>query len=483
MQGRWDEAKEAYEDARKQVKDLRGRVDTEDLRISILKDKLAVYESLVSLSLESNKADSVDRALMLVQEAKSRSLADRLGAQFALQDRPGEDGDHLEELRRDLNWVYRQIEASDLPGGALRSRARDLETQYLEATSRIEEQGACAPSLDAAPLLRSLEEGEVLLEYYEARGTLYCFLLSRHSVRAVRLGAFLPIRQLLKLVQFQLGKFRSKPERAGGSIAVSDHFRELYQLLIAPLEEGLALCTHLVVAPHRMLHGLPFAALHNGENPLIERFTVSLAPSARVFAQCRAAQRASGGEVIVMGVPDRFLPRIEEEARVVAQALPGSRLLLGEAACYAAFCALAPEARILHLATHGIFRPDNPMFSALQLSDSRLSRLDLNRMDLKMELLTLSACHTGSAVAVGGDELLGLVRGFLLAGARSLLVTLWEIDDAAAKDFMRSFYREVGQGERLAGALRTAILELREHYPHPYYWAPFLLVGDPSALG
>lgn len=99
-----------------------------------------------------------------------------------------------------------------------------------------------------------------------------------------------------------------------------------------------------------------------------------------------------------------------------------------------------------------------------------------------MELLTLSACNTGSAVAVGGDELLGLVRGFLLAGARSLLVTLWEIDDTSTLDFMSRFYREVSIGLGLADAARQAMLEIRKRYPHPYYWAPFLLIGDPDAV-
>ena len=183
-----------------------------------------------------------------------------------------------------------------------------------------------------------------------------------------------------------------------------------------------------------------------------------------------------------MAVPDAFTPRIEEEARLVAQMLPGAKLLLGEAASLEAFRQQAPDARIFHLAAHGIFRRDNPMFSALQLADSRLSMIDLTRLNLNVELLTLSACSSGRAVAVGGDELLGLMRGFLQAGVRSLLVTLWDIDDACTKEFMCSFYREVGSGASLANAVQGAMREVRERYPHPYFWAPFLLIGEPGRL-
>ena len=94
----------------------------------------------------------------------------------------------------------------------------------------------------------------------------------------------------------------------------------------------------------------------------------------------------------------------------------------------------------------------------------------------------MSACSSGQSVAVGGDELLGLMRGFLQAGARSVLVALWDIDDNSTNDFMRAFYREVVAGTTLAGAVQKAMLEIRNRYPHPYFWAPFLLVGEPGGL-
>jgi len=252
--------------------------------------------------------------------------------------------------------------------------------------------------------------------------------------------------------------------------------------LLAPLEQRLSDYRHLIFAPHRDLHGLPFAALNDGTAYLGDRFTLSAVPSAGVFARCRTRKRGVSEGAVVIGVPDEHAPRIAEEARLVVATIPGAKLLLGEAASLEAFRRYVPDARIVHFAAHGVFRRDNPIFSALQLSDSWLSMLDLNHTHLNADLLTLSACNTGSSVVAGGDELLGLMRGFLEAGARSLLVTLWDIDDASTHEFMRYFYREVSAGVALAPAVQRAMRQIREHYPHPYYWSPFLLVGEPGGV-
>jgi tetratricopeptide (TPR) repeat protein len=500
IQGQWDQAMEAFEAARRDVENLRERVDTEDLRISLLTDKLAVYEGMVALCLESRtngNGAATARALTLVEQAKSRSLADRL----ATPDEHAEGSDdydlHLGDLRRDLNWIYRQIHQAAEPGPgeggghteALRKKAREIEAQIVHLRStRPQPTGNIAEPTqpeDLPGLQRSLKDGELLLEYYEARSSLYVFLISRDRIEAVKLGPSAPVHLSMKLLRFQLGRFRwakdLKHASEGSSRAAAYHFRELYRLLLTPIEDRITAHRHLIFAPHRDLHGLPFAALDDGEKLLIDRFTVSAAPSASVLARCRQRQSHSGSGAVVLAVPDPRAPRIEEEARVVVDTLPGAKLLLGEEASLEAFRKYAPTAQILHFAAHGIFRRDNPIFSALQLSDAWLSILDLNRTRLNAGLLTLSGCNTGSSVVVGGDELLGLVRGFLEAGARSLLVTLWDIDDASTQEFMRYFYRKVSAGITLGAAVQGAMREIRERYPHPYFWAPFLLVGDPAA--
>ena len=158
--------------------------------------------------------------------------------------------------------------------------------------------------------------------------------------------------------------------------------------------------------------------------------------------------------------------------------LPDAKLFIGEEATEDVF---EPRTReqmpVHHIASHGYFRQDNPMFSSIRLGDSHLSLYDMAHLQLPAEMIVLSGCATGLNVVTPGDELMGLVRGLLQAGAQSLVLSLWDVHDESTKDFMVAFYTRPFQGETKARAMQAAMAELRERYPHPYYWAPFSLIG------
>ena len=120
------------------------------------------------------------------------------------------------------------------------------------------------------------------------------------------------------------------------------------------------------------------------------------------------------------------------------------------------------------------------MFSGIRLCDSYLTLYDLYQFNLPADLITLSGCATGLTTISAGDELMGLVRGLLQAGARSLLLSLWNVHDRSTTELMRSFYAQFCNGMNKVQALQHATWELRKKYPHPYYWAPFKLVGSRS---
>ena len=122
------------------------------------------------------------------------------------------------------------------------------------------------------------------------------------------------------------------------------------------------------------------------------------------------------------------------------------------------------------------------MFSAIRLADSYVNLYDLYQMNLPVELLTLSGCVTGMNVVEEGDELLGLTRGLLYAGARSLLLSLWDVDDRSTSEFMKEFYLQLRTQPRKIDALQAAIIKLRKRYPHPYHWAPFKFISRASSL-
>ena len=119
------------------------------------------------------------------------------------------------------------------------------------------------------------------------------------------------------------------------------------------------------------------------------------------------------------------------------------------------------------------------MFSSFKLADGYFTAFDLFSLACPTNLVTLSGCQSGMSEVTGSDDLLGLMRGFLYAGARSLLVSLWNVNDESTAALMVHFYREWQKGSAKSTAFRKAMLAVRQHHPNPFYWAPFLLVGNP----
>jgi CHAT domain-containing protein len=286
---------------------------------------------------------------------------------------------------------------------------------------------------------------------------------------------------LLRLLQFQLSKFRLNPqylETFHDSLvqATQAHLKELYDELIAPVAPRLK-ANHLIFVPHGVLHYVPFHALYDGTQHLIDRYTVSYSPSASIHALCQTRTANSSGGSLVFGIPDPQAPAILDEVQALTSILNQAELFVGQNASQDVLRDKGPASRVIHIATHGRFRQDNPMFSAIRLGDSFLSLFDLYQLRLPVELITLSGCSTGLNVIAAGDELIGLARGLLHAGAQSLILSLWDVHDKSTAEFMSSFYRLLGKGASKAAALQAAMLELRASYPHCYQWAPFILVG------
>ncbi len=233
----------------------------------------------------------------------------------------------------------------------------------------------------------------------------------------------------------------------------------------------------MVIVPHDLLHYLPFHALWDGARFLIDEFTISYAPSASVYRLCCLKRPQSDGDALIMGVPDARAPQIAEEIQAVAKTFSKVRMFVGEEATSDRLAIHGPASSHIHIATHGVFRRDNPMFSSIRLGNGPFSVIDFYQLRLAAELVTLSGCSTGLNAIVGGDELLGLVRGVLYAGARTVLLTLWDAHDMSTADFMESFYGHLRSSPHKARAMQLAMQDLRERYPHPFHWAPFILVG------
>jgi CHAT domain-containing protein len=196
-----------------------------------------------------------------------------------------------------------------------------------------------------------------------------------------------------------------------------------------------------------------------------------------VLRHCLSAPRRPLQRAALFGISDERNPRVRDEILALAPLFPETVTLLDERATSASLHEYAGMADVLHLACHGRFRPDNPMFSSLQLSDGWLTVRDAYRLNLTCELVTLSACETGVSALAPGDEWIGLTRSFFSAGTPSLLVSQWTVDDEATATLMIDFYSRLRAGAGPAAALRYAQCQLLEDKPHPYFWAPFVILG------
>jgi CHAT domain-containing protein len=321
----------------------------------------------------------------------------------------------------------------------------------------------------------------VLLEYFEVGGRILVCVLDRESLSVVGVSETSRVADRVRMLQFQLSKFRLDPGYIEAFQApllrdTTHHLRALFQELLAPVWPAVR-GRHLLVVPHGVLHYVPFHALFDGDRHVVDTSTVSYAPSASVYARCHTLPPVEAQGALVMGVADAKAPFIPMEAEAVAAALPGARLFLGADATEAMLRTHCGTSRFVHIASHAYFRPGSPMFSALQLSDTHLNVHDLYHLRMPAELVTLSGCATGAGITTSGDELLGIARGLFCAGARSLLVSLWDVHDHSTATTMSRLYRRIVGGMAPAEALREVMIELREQHPHPFFWAPFVLMG------
>jgi CHAT domain-containing protein/tetratricopeptide (TPR) repeat protein len=496
--GAQEQAYQAYSRARTALETVRGSLRGEELKIAFFNNKLEVYERLVDLCLRRPKGS--EEAFSYMEQAKSRSLMELLAqpVRTTVENDAGQSElvRSIRNLRKELNWYYNLIEREQLrpeENSAVRIENLEQQAKTREAALLRSLQEASDFEINQAGLQRTpasvpieeiraaLPDETILIEYFCVQDRVLSCILGGNGLHVFPVTLQSRVQKLLQLLQFQLSKFRLDPQYVSTfqeSLLAStqSHLKNLYQELLAPFRGSLE-AEHLVVVPHGLLHYVPFHALHDGDGYLIDKFSISYAPSAGIFAMCQSSQVNASGESLIMGIADAQAPSILDEVAALKTILPEAQFFLGEDATQAVLEQHGPRSRIVHIATHGYFRQDNPMFSSIRLGDSYLSLYDLYHLKLPVELVVLSGCATGLNVIRPGDEQIGLVRGLLQAGAQSMVLSLWDVHDASTKEFMVKFYGGLQKGLSKALALQKTMIALRERYPHPYYWAPFSLIG------
>jgi CHAT domain-containing protein/tetratricopeptide (TPR) repeat protein len=485
-----DAARAYFERAVALIEDGRAPLPAEEYRVAYFADSLTPYRQLVRLAIA--RAD-VAAAFGWIERARGRALLDSVDREQA-PSRPHADpalAARRQQLRRRLQFRYDRLNRPDTADergpqavARLEQEVEALERELAELDRQLlADGGGGAQPLTLAELQAQLAPDTQLLSYWIDDGAISALLIDADGAQLF--GSFAQaevVEAALQRLQFQLAKFRyghDYAQRHAAQLAASTErqLRLLYELLLAPLGSALH-ATRLIVVPHGLLHYVPFAALHDGAAHVLRRYTISLLPSASALTTCRTRPERPIDRPLLLGVPDAAAPAVAREIAALAQHFPQARVLQAAAASEPALRASLADVDALHLACHAVFRPTNPLFSALRLADGWLTVRDASTLPLNnCQLVALSACETGVSHVAPGDELLGLARGFLAAGARALLLSHWPADDAATALLMERFYAALDDAAGYAAALRAAQLEVLERYPHPFHWATFFALA------
>jgi CHAT domain-containing protein/tetratricopeptide (TPR) repeat protein len=475
----------------------RATLPLEEVRTAYLDDKMAIYGDLVTSLLASPlpDEDEVAAAFAVVERARSRALLERLLASVDVvaEDDAIETSQQRAALRRQLHWLYNQLlgdSGSRRLEGGLGREVAEHEAAIQQLEWRAAPVLAQAEPVSLAQLQSVLAPDQQALVYFFAGNEVMAFVVAREGAQVIRrLTTVDAINQAQAELRFQLGR-----AEVGSEYVKRHHARlmrgmraalgQLYQLLVAPLAEHL-MGQRLLVIPYGVLHLVPFHALWNGATYWVEQVELAYVPSASIAVHTRGEMLAEPLTHFAGFAPyDARIPQAQAEIDAAAVYFSTSYRYHNEAASVSKVIEAAASSDVLHFATHGLFRPDNSFFSALKLDDGWLDVREIYRLPLRARLVVLSACESGVGQVRGGDEVVGLARGFLAAGAQTLIASLWNVHDRSAAQFMEILYRTLqdgatteGQATRPAAALRAAQLAAIRTEQHPYYWAPFFAIG------
>lgn len=465
------------------IERLRSPLASEEFSMSFLAARLEPYDNLVRLYLSEKR---IADAFRTIESGRSRTLVDALNSNSA----PDNSSVELTQIREELNSYYKRLDrAEDDEVADLNFAIRLRESHIAKLTREIasvktpptgRKDSKIAPNLKT--LKKHLGADQTLIEFVEIDGVFAAFVVNGNKIGFIGDLATVPeIAGDLEDLNFQFDSLRygtTGMERFLGQMkSRSDAcLANLYDRLLRPIEHLLK-GSSLVIIPAGLLHYVPFHALYDGENYVVEQFETTYAPSAGVWSKLQERPPRRIENSLLVGFADERIPLVESEVDDIRRIVSKPKTLIGDDATFAAFTKNASRRDLIHLACHGQFRAENPMFSSLHLADGWVTVRDICKQRIEAELVVLSACETGLNKVFPGDEILGLARGFLTAGAASLIVSLWTVNDAAASRLMSGLYIEIQCGHTPAASLRKAKLNSIERGEHPYLWSPFILIG------
>jgi hypothetical protein len=465
------------------VEHLRAPIPAEEFRMSVLADKRSPFEMLSRLYVMQGR---IELAFAYAEQARSRTLFEKLGQSRLLPETSS--GIEYENLRERLNWYYSRLARDAGDDVKLRTEITKIEKQLSEIALRdssvIEHEGVLAESVDWAALPKRVSDqlgsNHLLIEYVLCEGSISAFVVTGAGFQYFEnITTETRIRSLLEALRFQYEAMRFS-SIGSHEIQLKERtdkvLEALYDELFLPFDE-LVDGSDLVIVPVGQLFYVPFNALYDGDQYQIQKGTVTLSPSAAIWCSRDVFKSADLSDALVLAFADDNSPLISREAKSVASTLGTNRVYSSDKATLAAYFSNSETASVIHLACHGEFRADSPLYSNLRFADGFLTVRDIAGQHLRASLVTLSACETGLNKVYAGEEILGLARGFLGAGAKNIVMSLWTVNDESTNRLMDHFYHTLTSGDSASESLRSAQVQLIQNETHPYFWASFAIIG------
>lgn len=509
----WDSAAAAGREAVVAIERVRRGYSSVVLRASWAVERSAPYAELVDVLL---RQDQTEEALEVADASRSRALLEHLAATNDPSMPARSTVNALAEgeaLLRRIDTLVSRLDALEETPVAERDSLTRVQLQGISASltdTRAEYEALLVRTTEldvtgtallggrrvvSREVREALRPGEALVEYFAGPERLVVFVATGSGIRSLTVPiARVDLARRVRLARDLLGR-----GAGGAETEAMDVLTALHEALIAPLERaGLLTGTRrILIVPHGSLAYLPFGALWRESSGrfLIEDYALLQLPSAAALGAIRAgSQRLEVPLAKPIGFapyPDR-LRGSREEVRSLRRRLRGAEIREGPRATELSLRQRLSLGGVVHVASHGIMNPRNPMFSRVELArgtggpadDGRLEVHELLGMRVAAPLVFLSGCETGVGAAwltdfAHGEDYATLAQAFLYAGARNVLATLWPIADRGAAVFADRFYAQLGQmepPEALAAAQRE-LLGNRE-FGHPFYWAAYVLSGD-----
>lgn len=496
-QGNREEAIVYFKRSVEIIESIQGKIHVEAFQTSFLDEQVDVYTRLITLlhsegrSAEAFKYSEQARARSFLNQFGNARIDFRRGATPTLVTQERELRQQLHELQGILDRE-RAKPPTQQNVKELDEISRDLEQSRKEYEGLIAQLQLVSPEYASMVSISTLDVDQIqnqvldaqttLIEYFVLREVVLAWVIDRDGLELVTLG--ISQDELVSQITYLRSLITVRDYD-------TDMASDLYDTLITPLKAHIH-HTNVILVPHGVLHYLPFAALWNRETEqyLVEEYALTYAPSASVLKFILDKRNDNHDRLLALGNPDGTLSEAEREVQAIAQ-LHDTQPQIGDNATESYFRAHASTQDYLHLAAHGVYDPFNPLFSRVELAseddepdgehDGNLEVHEVYGLDLsEANLVVLSACETALGEQSAGDEIVGLPRAFLYAGAPSVVTTLWTIDSAASSMLMQSFYESLQAGQTVAEALRTAQRNVmaEEQWRSPYYWAAFTLTGD-----